>query len=1832
MYNNVSKQFATTIRSPSRTFNLRLKINGKWIDAGFKKMSYETASTSDEGIQIGSAVAAKIELTVKRINELFENTEIPIEIGLKLPSGKYEYIPLGFFTAEHPTLDQATTTFTAYDRMMKTAGVYVSELTYPASAESVLKEISTGCGVPCNVSGLNGITIDTAPVGYTYREVIGYIASLAGGFACVDRTGTIVIKWYEDNDYTINESRIMTFEKNESDYHLDYLTCNVDSNTSFTAGSGTLGITFDNPLMTEEKLNSVYKKVRGFAYRGASLKTLGDIRLDPWDIVTAEESGETYNIPVMNITQEYDGGLAMTITAYGKTETETETDYKGPSTKLAERTYAEMMLTKELVSKKVDAEWVKANTVTAETIVSVNNELQYIKNNYLKSNEADIKFATIEEEKVIKSDIEHLHAGYEKVGILDGDVADIKTLMFGSASGGSLTTEFSNAIVSLIGDAQIKSAMIESIDAKKITALDINTTSMKVHSESGLSYWQDNTIVISDGTRTRVQLGKDASADYNMYIWDKAGNLMFDALGLTAKGIQREIIRNDMVSQDAGISAGKLDIGSLFEVINKDESHTLKSSKIYVDADNQTLDVSFKTITTKTNTAVEAANKATESADNALSTANSADAKAQSVVNRADSGEFKGDKGDQGIQGPKGDTGATGKGVKSTAVTYQASSNSITAPTGTWNTSIPSVGAGHYLWTRTIITYTDNTTSTLYSVSRNGTNGTNGTNGQNGKSIGSVVNYYLATNTNTGVTASTSGWTTTVQSVSVSKKYLWNYEIVKYTDGTIASTTAPCIIGSYGDTGEAGKNATYITVYGSNYDAMAAGDTTASYISVNGTKYGFSPGRGHTLAIVNPSNGSVESIKSYDTYGTATALDTVLPSVATGKIICLFSYDATSLTQTARDALISCGSGMTNTWGSSRVTHVFIGMKGIARGSAYEAIASGNSGTRTITAYYTSSGIVLNGAIGNTGATGATGATGNGIKSIAEHYAVSASNASAPTSWSNTVPTMTVTNRYLWNYETITYTNNSVVDTAKRVIGVYGNTGETGIGVKQITPQYYLSTSNATQNGGSWSNTRPAWISGRYYWTRDYILWTDGSATYSTPQLATDLNNLYSSLKTVTDTVSYQGTQLSTVQGQISSKVWQQDITTAVTSLEIGGRNLLQGLKWCVKDNPAKTGNATDAYVYIGGKAHLENGKTYTLQAVSDSVWATGHGGQTGKATIWIHGLGDGFHRVFCGDGKTSGRYTWTFVHTSATQNCEIRINGYSKVTSFWNFKIESGNKATDWTPAPEDIDDSIVSVEGKVTTVSNQYTSLNQALTSLAATVNSNTTAISKKADGSTVTSLQNNITAIQADLGGFKTTVSNTYTTKTEFDELKIGGRNLAQKTNQGISGWRWTMQTGGVTATEVVESDIRTCKLTRDNVVQTGWSVIQYADIGRSKLETNTTYTISFDVKGSIDVSEWVVQLLHPDGTNPLGGGQIYINRASKANVWSKIVCVIKTYETFPTRTGQCLYLSNMPSGPGRWYQFRNVKIEKGNKATDWTPAPEDYSTTIEMNSAINQSANNVTAEVKGYTDTKLGSYATKASLSAYIAKSDTGTLKSCIEAIADDINLTAGGTINISGNKSVNISGNKFSLDSSGTKISSAGYLQTTNAKLGEWDVDKKAIYCKTADGVYTAYLQNPDYVVGETRENAWVYSVQKNGYRTFSVTSEGELYAKNILPVKSYEELNYRWTSYGNSTEEFSASWHFKGTGLLLVSCAIWTDETSDYGTTSCAIYINNVCVVANRHRYGESENSVELDAGCSFAYWFTDADITLQIIGGSTKDGLKTFTRTVQALFGLKEV
>lgn len=97
---------------------------------------------------------------------------------------------------------------------------------------------------------------------------------------------------------------------------------------------------------------------------------------------------------------------------------------------------------------------------------------------------------------------------------------------------------------------------------------------------------------------------------------------------------------------------------------------------------------------------------------------------------------------------------AINQGVQSSTITYQVSSSGTTIPTGTWSSSIPSVSAGQYLWTRVVLLYFSGDEATFYSISRNGTNGSTPTiKASSGSNVGAV-----GTPT---VTASTSGTTTT---------------------------------------------------------------------------------------------------------------------------------------------------------------------------------------------------------------------------------------------------------------------------------------------------------------------------------------------------------------------------------------------------------------------------------------------------------------------------------------------------------------------------------------------------------------------------------------------------------------------------------------------------------------------------------------------------------------------------------------------------------------------------------------------------------------------------------------------------------------------------------------------------------------------------------------------------------------------------------------------------------------------------------------------------------------------------------------------------------------
>lgn len=87
---------------------------------------------------------------------------------------------------------------------------------------------------------------------------------------------------------------------------------------------------------------------------------------------------------------------------------------------------------------------------------------------------------------------------------------------------------------------------------------------------------------------------------------------------------------------------------------------------------------------------------------------------------------------------------------------------------------------------------------------RKGDKGDKGDTGETGNGVSSVTEYYLASASSSGVTVSTTGWTTTIQTITATKKYLWNYEVITYSNGT-KTTTTPVIIGTYGEKGDKGE-------------------------------------------------------------------------------------------------------------------------------------------------------------------------------------------------------------------------------------------------------------------------------------------------------------------------------------------------------------------------------------------------------------------------------------------------------------------------------------------------------------------------------------------------------------------------------------------------------------------------------------------------------------------------------------------------------------------------------------------------------------------------------------------------------------------------------------------------------------------------------------------------------------------------------------------------------------------------------------------------------------------------------------------------------------------
>lgn len=184
---------------------------------------------------------------------------------------------------------------------------------------------------------------------------------------------------------------------------------------------------------------------------------------------------------------------------------------------------------------------------------------------------------------------------------------------------------------------------------------------------------------------------------------------------------------------------------------------------------------------------------------------------------------------------------------------------------------------------------------------------------------------------------------------------------------------------------------------------------------------------------------------------------------------------------------INPSSGVDGSWDLTRKRYTVRGM-------------SGDNGSVTITATY--AGITVSKVFSISKVkSGVPGSNGDSLESIVEYYAVSSSNTIAPGQWYPNPPQMTEQNRYLWNYETFLYSGGRTEDTKKRVIGVYGASGQDGNGISSIT-NYYLATSQqsgVTTSTYGWTTTPQTMTEQKkYLWNYETIIYTDKSV-YTVP-------------------------------------------------------------------------------------------------------------------------------------------------------------------------------------------------------------------------------------------------------------------------------------------------------------------------------------------------------------------------------------------------------------------------------------------------------------------------------------------------------------------------------------------------------------------------------------------------------------------------------------------------------------------------------------------------------------------------------------------------------------
>lgn len=471
----VSEALDKVISGSGRTFYARL--NG--ISDGIQEIVQTNFSTPDSYFYVGGATASKIEVSMfTKSQDFVKGTEVKLEIGA-IADGTIEWIPMGYFTIKEQKKDRNLLTFTAYDRLeSKLAKAYKSKITnYPVESKEFLTDISEQTGVEFDTSKLSdSLMIDKILTvndqsgektykepfdGFTMQQVVGYIAQLHGRFAICDRNGKVTFRWYEalttdhpgkigDTAGSYLEDQNLSFIYNTIEFlkeshtyliktnryfddllqsetmcQISGISCDTE-NKHYESGTN-INTNLSNPVMTQEWLNKILKKIKDMSYYPVSFSFMGDPRLDVGDVVTiVDAKNNLIDVPVMQHTITFDGGLLSEVASYGFEEKEV----KSPSEIALQRVKDDILSLQEITAKKAT---------------------------FSQLNAVDAKITNLQASSITVNDANILFARLDKANIQQGWITSV-----------------------MIGDAQITNAKIKDMSADKITAGVIDASEVSI--------------------------------------------------------------------------------------------------------------------------------------------------------------------------------------------------------------------------------------------------------------------------------------------------------------------------------------------------------------------------------------------------------------------------------------------------------------------------------------------------------------------------------------------------------------------------------------------------------------------------------------------------------------------------------------------------------------------------------------------------------------------------------------------------------------------------------------------------------------------------------------------------------------------------------------------------------------------------------------------------------------------------------------------------------------------------------------------------------------------------------------------------------------------------------------------------------------------------------------------------------------------------------------------------------------------------------------------------------------------------------------------------------